>query len=728
MPQQIQIKKGLAVPMNKPLKKSQNPYNLLKIEENNENVGNFNVEVTNKKGRKIVIHCDNPLIKKLHPVCIKNNNINKVEKERERKERIRFFLQKYFNEVGNPKNNPTYQSDYVRFVKSIRNKPEERWLYESYIYATKNKNITQENEPEYLYNKNKQTKTQRQRTHLRSIFSGLKKNIEDAYRNPEENRIYMSNIHNLFESLHLESKIKFHFNFEKIKLKIKSMKKFMSRLRFYNFINSDMTHQMIHGEKFLNEIFEDTSRTDLNILTFLSDHQILNDAFVYEYYLQFTHSYREAARFALIEWVNMYRNRINLIYSLLKQINISKELIVNMFIQSMIIEPIKKYLFNINYGFIHFFDKKEEILELCFEDFYYFHLKQNIIFILSFFECEDSTELPSETMNEGAVGNIYDMRDGSIAKMMKGKVVYEKIFFEFFKQCCVHHLFPQFTLPSYELFLGPNMSYIRMQKYGINYLNYYQKWIHDNKSDPNFENMKKNKILGFLNKVGQIIQQYQSIQFLHRDLNPRNILISEDGNENNLKFIDFDYSVINIHNLLILNYRKDVGFENIFEKRESNGLIHIGITDFGKSIDLFRIVIHFFFVYDYTKHFNPSSVSNHNRDSLNTQLSLLNQLRILFFGTDNEEIPNNFSIYFGRNNNPIRRYKRFRYLVFANNFMPRKYIFEQFFPHFEETHNTTWIEKFKYWEKPFIPEQFLAILQSIHLNGGSRKKSLKNKK
>lgn len=702
-----------------PLSLSKGQYALLNesIQENqlnqNQNVNNFDVQLKNKKGKNIILHCNTPEKKRLHPACVKEinpENVHFEEKKKEREEKIqrredkiKRFFQQYHQRVGTPNTNPTYQNDYVQFVKNIRNDPNQRWIYESYLYAGKK----EEDSREYIYNRNKQTKTQRQQTHLRGMFSGLKEDIENAFVNETLNQPYLINIQQIFEDIDLINKIDFEFNFEQIKFKLEMIKKKLQRYRMNMFMNESILNEMIKGEKLLEEIF--TEYSNPGIYRFLIQTGILNHDLIYEYNLQFTHSYREAAFHHLIEWVKIYKNRIYFIYDLLINPqssyiqNPTRETLLHTILQYMILKPLEKYLFYTNYGLINYFQYKEEILAISFEDFYYLHLKQNILFMITFLECID-LPIPQTITNQGVQGFIYDTEDGNIMKVSQDKSAYEKSFFEFFKQCCIHSLIPEYTVPSYKIIIGPTKCGVKMKKIdGLTYLRHYVNFILQNKDKPDFENQKYHENIQFLQKFGEIIRECQQFNFVHRDLNIRNIMIDTYGK---YYLIDFDYTIITIHNMFILNYRKQLSLENMFEKTTSM----IQLSSFAKSIDLFRIMIHYFMIYFYlTKHKlqflkyiseNNISLFKKNPDIFKANPILLNSLHSIFFGTDCISI--------------LKKYGEKAFLL-ANQFKFRHEVYLKCIETLQWRSRAKLDGFYNDWIQPFIPHNFLYLLSQISM-------------
>ncbi len=706
MSQRIRIQRGTSFLQRDPISISQSRYALLNTSntenQQNELQPNYEVNTMNKKGRRIKIKCDTPQKKRLHPACVHKNDPDFSEKQRRREEKIKRFFQQYHERVGTLQTNPTYQNNYVQFVKNIRNDPDQRWIYESYLYAKDKKNESEESQ-EYLYNRNKQTKTQRQQTHLRGMFSGLKVEIENAYKNPLLNEPYISNIQKIFQDIGLIQKIDFNFHFEIIKIKLEKIRKKLVRYPQNMFINETIIHEMIKGEKLLDEIFAEHSISGM--YRFLTENNILNHDLIYEYHLQFTHSYREAATYHLVEWVNMYKNRIDMIFYLLLNPessylqNPSRETLLQTILQFMILKPLEKYLFFTNYGLNHHFEYKEEILAISFEDFYYLHLKQNILFILSFLECLD-IKIPSTIMNQGAQGFMIELEDGNIMKVSQDKIAYEKTFFEFFKQCCIYQLIPNHSVPSYQLIIGPNICGVKMKKInGLTYLRHYIKFIFENKDQLHFENLKYHENYHFLQKINEIIRECQQYDIIHRDLNIRNIMIDQDGK---LYLIDFDYTILSIHHIYILNYRKQLSLENIFEKKDL-----IELSPFAKSIDLFRILIHYFVMYFYfTKHElqflkyisrNNTTFFKQNPDIFSANTTFIDSLRNIFYGTLNSIV--------------IQEEGQKAFLL-SNEFKLRHRVYLKCI---SKSYWRDQIKKpfYKNWIQPFIPENFSRLLSKI---------------
>lgn len=674
-------------------------------------------------------NCNTPEMERLHPDCVLNTDPEKEIKRESRRRKIHDFFQEYRSQVGSPNLdiNPTYQNRYVDFVRSLKDprKTDQKWIYDHFVCDKWNPECV----PEYVEDENKQRKTQiqRQRLRFRASERGIKEQIENAYSDPSKNKPFITNIQKIFsreEGIGLEDKIEFIFDFKMIKRKLRYIQR-----RLYNnpidvFINESLQNDFLRGDMMMNELFIKHLGPDLH--KFLVDMKILNKGILDEYNLQYTHQHRQAAFYTLSEIYKNYCDRIHLIYficlrNLTKFTN--KQMIMKMMNQKMILEPLEKYLFYTNYGLINFFEKKEEILATSFEDFYYLHLKQNILFILSFLQCNDFSMDGLVSMGAGAYGGIYKINETTVFKITiedEGKIAYERTFFEFFKQCCVYHLFSDLTIPSYILKIGPNrVGYTMKNVNGITYLKHYMKWIFENKSNPNFDQLKYNKILYFLQNICKIIQQTQKSNFIHRDLNFRNIMIDENDH---IRLIDFDFSIISFHNINILNYRKQLTIDHIFEKNESN----IFLSPFAKSIDLFRIMIHYFIMHSYLSKYELLSINNRNKpyfiqnpQVFDTNPILLNQFREKFYGTSNPNIPTRFESYF-TNQAPfiVQKYSQYKAFAFANIFEVREYIYQQ------SLSTLVWRSRAKLerndfytnWIQPFLPHNFLYILSQISMN------------
>lgn len=684
-------------------------------------------------------NCTTPEMERLHPDCVLNTDPEKEMKRESRRRKIYDFFQEYRSQVGSPNLdiNPTYQNRYVNFVRSLKDprKTDEKWIYDHFVCDKWNPECV----PEYVEDEDKQRKTQIQRQRLRfraSVGGGVKEQIENAYIDPAKNEPFITNIQKIFsreEGIGLEDKIEFIFDFSLVKRKLRYIQRVLYNIPIDVFINEPLQNDFLKGDMMMDELFIKHIGPDLH--KFLVNVKILNKGILDEYNLQYTHKHRQAAFYTLSEIYNNYCDRIHLIYficlrNLTKFTN--KQMIMKMMNQKMILKPLEKYLFYINYGLIHFFEYKEEILATSFEDFYYLHLKQNILFIISLFECTDNyfKTLSKNPFNKGGQGDLYDMRDGTVLKITQKNLSYEKSFFEFFKQCCLYKQFPEFIVSSYKIIFGKKSSGIIMEKInGQNYLSYYLDIILNNKDEnkQNIEKLKYEETMGlfvlkdekfkeeegFLKKISKIIKRCQEKKFVHRDLNFRNIMIDKNKK---LYLIDFDFSIISIHNIYILNYRNYLNFDNIFNIQNK----YIDLTLFAKSIDLFRIMIHYFVIYYYSSiHQKPKETENikffnKNPYLFETNSGLLRMFEKIFYGTSNPKIKfyleNKSNI---QNKSYIIKKYGLSGFSYSNIYKIRKYIFEEFLKE-----PIYWGDKirtplYKNWIEPFIPEEFLKLLETI---------------
>ncbi len=724
-------------------------------EEEEELQPDFNVNYINKYGKQKIFKCDTPEKKRLHPLCIHNDDPDKQNKKNSRQKKIRNFFNEYQRNVGVPvplKNRETkkynpgykeYRNKYLSFVEKIRENKNKKWIYEHFYLPSE---LNEKNIKNQYIHSHLLSYTQKQRLRLRGHLSDIIKNIKIAYfENKKKNSSIIQNINLLFTSINIHYKIKFNFNFNNFLRKLTIINNFLKKIKIVYFLNEDLTYEMIKGEKTLNKIFEEYGKKNPStfykwniIFDFLINNKIFNELFIETYYLQFTHRYRKAAIYALIELVNIYKSRINFIYEILRINDLTEEKLTEVIINRLILPCIEKYLFYINYGMINNFENKEAIFETCFEDFYYYQLKQNLHFIVDFLDC-DELNFPVTPINSGATSNIFNYGHNKIIKKVNDNT-YEKIFFEFFKQCCVNQKLASYSVENYEIKIGKNICGIIMNKIdGMTLMHYYKYWVEQNIVDENFEEKKNILIYNILNSIGNILNNCQIHNFVHRDFNPRNIMVKIDENNNIIQYvlIDFDYSIISFENIFIINYRRHFNFDNIFEIfNNENGSKQIVLTDFAKSIDLFRLLIYFFTVGPYTQEFLEIRNENVKLYDINKKSEFFDLLYKNLYGINinkkniinffNEKNLEYFEKYFETEKNPIKKFSQYRALTFSGEFFVRKYIFEKFMSN-KILSNPFYL----YWIKPFIPQNFLEILNnnirqniSYNINGGNKSKNL----
>jgi hypothetical protein len=673
--------------------------------------------------------CVTPEMQRLHPDC----TMNAIEKER-REQKIRNFFQEYKSKVRSM-NDPKYKDEYeyqdeytsfVRPLKENRSKSNERWIYEHYVCDKHDPNCT----PHFIENEDRdfqlKTQIQRHRLRYRATLSGIKQQIEEAYQqelgayssNPD-NAPFLKNIRSLFnetEGIDLENKIEFLYDYLKIKGKIRYIQRFLSKIPIEVFINDGLRNDFLRAEMTFENLF--IHHIGPEYFHFLRIMGIINTGLRYEYNLQYTHQFKRAATITLSKVYENYCNRIRLIFKI-KATNlkkyITKEILSKTIIREMILKPLEKYLFYTNYGLIHCFERKEEILAVSFEDFYYLHLKQNILFIISFFECFDIPLTKQNIINKGGVGFIYDLKDGYILKVSQIGVSYESSFFEFFKQCCTYKLFPNDTVETIKITFGSTKCYTKMVKInGENYLRYYIKFILHNYKKNIFEQIKYEEDYNFLEKMAKLIKKFKENNYVHRDLNIRNIMIDNRGK---YYFIDIDNAIIFINNIFIINYRIKTPLNHIFENINSS----ITLSLFAKSIDLFRVTTHYVISYHYFKKYENSFkeiigednfiIFKKNPNIFYTNKILLNKILSSFYNIKNNILIKFYEIkpeiteslvekWFNKAFKLSNIYK-FRYDAYSEIFLKR---------YWRGTKNLFFEEN---WILPFIPDNFIRLLSQI---------------
>ncbi len=348
-----------------------------------ESQPNFNVisEETNSR----IFSCDTPEKKRLHPLCIRNSDPEKETKKRNREKKINNFFNEYKLKVGTPvpeKNQVTkeynprygeYRNKYFSFVEEIRKDPNKEWMYEHFYLPYEIIRGNPQNK--YIYS-HQLSYTQRQRLRLRGHLSNIIRNIKTKYfEEKNSNSEIIQNINLLFTSIGIHDKIKFNFQLNKIIQKLNIIRNFMTSIDINYFLDTQITGEIINGKKVIYKIFEDYEREypiNINyptnystsiIYNFLLNNKILNDLFIETYNLQFTHRYRKAAKYGLIELISIYKTRIHFLYKLIKIKNLTINNITQLIINELILPCIEKYLFYTNYGLINNFEIKKLFLK-----------------------------------------------------------------------------------------------------------------------------------------------------------------------------------------------------------------------------------------------------------------------------------------------------------------------------------------------------------------------------
>ncbi len=745
--------------------------------------------------------CDTNQKRRLHPKCVKSLNLEEKQIEVERrKKKIKNLFENYNQKVT--LDSESHREEYIDFVRNLRrNKPNDYWIYESYHY--KKNPLTGEINPFYLKdNKKVLIKTQRQKVHINASKHNIIKNIKKIYfesKNyklgrpfvPRNSLNILEKINELFERIKIIDKIEFNNDFDDFKNKIKELKKIYfyentnnlkTKIKKYGrfgvlinnsnslnkneFLNEDLKNLFIKGENDLSEIFP------IYIYGFLKDNGFIDESFEDSYYHQYTNRVRNISLYKNNILYNMYEEKINFLYDIINNsidINqLTKKEFDNILINKFILEPVREYLFCVNYGLKNYFENKEYIFEIAFEDFYYLKLKINLHFLKKFMICKKKELDEKNFLGEGGGGIIYDFNNGKILKKSK-ESTYERNFFEYFKQLVLSELFSKNNLNNiipkiYNFIIGKNEVYIIMEKIeGSDIIRFYTNLINtkmENINDvPNniknerssqylpsnlleesiIKNQKiksqiifKDKIIKkIISDIGNIVLKYQKINFIHNDLNVRNILINLNSNEENIeyKIIDFDTSIINFNDIYIFNYLKQIDLNNIFVVDSEK---NISLSSFIKSIDLFRFINAFFILPSYLKEY---IYKNENLNLLKNKYDLSkdfkNNLRMNLFGTLSDIIPN-------KTNDLIKKYdilffkkiEKSARMFFAIFFNVRKFVFDKFV--LEEWKRKDWIKKYYMWIDQFIPENFIGLIDSININqnliNGGKKKSTKSSK
>ncbi len=613
------------------------------------------------------------------------------------------------------------------------------------------------------------------------------KKIEYKYKEKKD-RIFID-INTLFENIEFDKKIKFKYDllnfYENCNLMINRIIQLRSNRRFIplmeikkDFINTQILKDLREGEKEFRDIFNP------KVYSFLVDFGIIDEehekSILWEYKLQYTHRFRELARTKLKDLTFFYIDKINFIFNFLFNFfptlphNISVlnhtqkqklEEKIQKFVVNNVLRPcIEKYLFYINYSLKYYFYQKKNLFEIAYEDFYYFELKLNISFLINFMKTDfifgiNNSEVPLNKyrfMNKGGFGYIYEILSSGGKRVLKKSIrkpVIERAFFEFFKHCCIIESFKDIGLKEkipevYSFILGKDEIAIEMEKLnGTTLLKSYYQLVNTNNNNLNekegielknenklFLERKNNYVKNILLKFGNLVKEYQKINFVHFDLNPRNIMIENDE----IKLVDFDFSFVQCNNLFIFNFVKEIDVNSLFQKDKNI----IKLTYFTKSIDLFRLTMYFFFLPNYIKKYVEES--KHIEDNcFKPSTKFLESMRIQLYGTDNKDIPSEISQFFDTEkilsfNNidiEIERYFKLNSLsssyinplffkrdnprtYFPNYFFVREIIFfmiaNNIYKNKNKIERTQWIEQNYLWIKKFLPPIFKSTILSLN--------------
>lgn len=697
--------------------------------------------------------CNTNQKKKLHPSCARNQ-INKEERLSKIKKFYRLFNEqvKQGSNFVNRKNKnkfSEYQERYVNFVRETRKDPDLRWIYEHFNYDI-NRNSLIINP--YYVNENldideglKRQKTIRQKIYIKALKSRELEKIEYELKNEGRNRNsrnILRQIDDLFDSIEINQKINFNFNFDDFIEKCIRMKEFMTNKDL--FINERIKNDIIQGEKDFDTIFPN------EIFNFLISNGIIDFSLIFEYKLQYTHRFRKLARLRLEELYTFYEHKINWIFDLLSSDFIDNRdpiLLKNSIIDNIIKPYIKKYLFYINYTLNNLFDQKELFFEIAYEDFYYYNLHFSLHFIKNFLECVNKNDLINKK-EYGFSGNIFE-KNNSIIKKFREPVL-EKQFFEFFKHLCICYEFNKNEklrnkIPIiYEFLLGKTDVYLQMEKIdGLNLLQYVFNNIEEVliKNNQDLNTFKKHFFINIFHKVGELVKNFHEIMFTHQDLNSKNIMIIIEEKSINLKLIDFEFSIIKTNDLFIFNYLKYLDINHIFEKKY-NRIIY---TDFIKSNDLIRFTINYF---NLPLAFKDLLFSNHENkpiellnEHFNLPPILIQKMRKELYGTDNPIIPSNiltnaeYNYYFEERTYSRDPYlkeefkkvksllKLFKIVSFTEFFLVRKFVYEIFTRMINPTWKRgNWVKRYEFWINPYLPDKFIETIQNISrsMNGGKK--------
>ncbi len=641
----------------------------------------------------------------------------------------------------------------MRFVRSIRQNPNNYWIYSSFYYDKNpiNGRLQIKNIGNKLLNKTLKIKTTRQKIHnlltknntvkaIKNLFFKSKTFKEGDAFIPDNALSTLKNIDELFDSINIINKIELCYNFDKFKAHINEIKIYLrdEGLTKNDFLNINLKNLFFEASQNINEVFSQ------KIYGVLSNLGVIDESFSDLYYHQFTNRNRDVIKYKLGILYELYQQKINFLFNLLNESNlnfistnsIDKENFDKIIIDKFILEPLKELLFFVNYGMLNYFERKKGFFEIAFEDFYYIKLKINLNFIINFFKNKNKDYSREGTfihLGKGGFGSIYDIGNGKVLKKSNKAPVLERALFEFFKHCCIIESFKSFNLNDYitnvdNFVIGKDEIYIVMDriegktllqdyfdfiKFNLQKLNQLKQERQTNQlidKNKQFLFYKNVYILFKLKKLGELVKKYQQLNFIHCDLNPRNIMITP---QHNIKLVDFDFSVVSCNNLYIFNFVKEIDIYSMFQINPRNNYIYI--SRFSKSIDLFRLSMYFFFLPSYIKKYIQEA--NEMTDNcLKPSTKFIESLRFNLYGTRDKNFPNEIDNFF--KHPPLSYKKNNPRTYFPNYFYVRRIIFDKFAEnlYINVENRTRWKIENDNWIPKFIPNKYLKIINQIYFN------------
>ncbi len=736
---------------------------LLANENENENEQveeeNLNNLILNNYKKTKNINCNTNLKRKHHPQCARNNSNKK-----ERIKKIKNFWEEYNQEINpleysegvEPKVRRVSNSFLNKFVfnktqqfLNQKNTQENRWMFNSFNYW---RDIV---EPNRLKIKNLEPNnltTRRQK--LFRDMSGDERliYIQQLFlpENWESNRgihSIQSEVIELFRETNIANKIQFNYDFERPKnsqnnnyfiFKIHNLKRnpiILSIIPSYttqqNKLNK-ITTELLKGEKSLKKIFGEELFNELNRIG------ILDDKSIDIYNKQYVRRNRDSAYAKLKIWVKTFFEKIEILEKILNLLDknlLTKENVDKIFVDS-ILNVLGLYLFTCNYILREHFEERNKLLEWAYEGLYYNYMGIYFNFINNFLNCNDEgikNNFEKTPFNEGFVGKVYKSDNLKfILKEQKEepeKTIhrFERTFFEFFKQLCLYknnklHFLEEIYFPEPHLFIfGNRKIFVKMEfVQGDTLIMYFYKKFtfinnKNNINNNNKNNLKKNIVYNFLIQISDIIKKLQNqLNFVHGDLNVKNVLISSDNSNSkiNIKLIDFDVSILKYNNLYIFNFFKFLDLNELFDKKNKNNL-----SDFSKSIDLLRMMNYFCYLGEFI---NLLIIKNKNIHNIKKKYGLEDKvvelINKIYFNSYNGNFPDILENYFKKKE--LKKYDKYFKIVFTNLSYIRRKIWLLFYNDNKNKLNTNKIlelNKNKMWIHNFIPENFIYNLNKVFL-------------
>lgn len=555
------------------------------------------------------VGCDSIQKRMYKPDCA----TNQVEKDRRRKR---------INEVVREFTRMKYK-DRSKFLRKIHERTAEEWWITGHYYI--DFPLIQPNGR--VLGDIKFSKEPLRGAHRQDIYKMITLN--------NINRIKLNKIPNPKSKLDrmfqlMESKILFHYDKRKFIRKINSIDEWLRDKRKEDMMINDGKFDRLGNEE-LRDIL------GIEIYNFLERNDVITEKLKNRYHNVFGSNGDDNLKMKLKKtFMISYTSRIELLFAILAIPRENEDVFiynVENILKMELTMRIYQYIYYSNH-YLQIEDEeiRKKMIEIAFEYVYYHYLNYYLDFCKMFLGCTDKTIINNRiSVGKGAYGNVYEIEEekGIIEKKIDN-IRIEKTLFEFFKQICLNHEFPQY-IPEPILFtMGKNFLYIKMEKIeGETLFSYFleNREFIELPINEKYEKIKNISII----ISNLLFEMQQKMNFVHYDCNFRNIMINIHEGKIKMYLIDFDKTLLKINGIYIYTFNKY--FEiNIF----TNDL-------FRNSIDLFRYIGEFFKLEDNIKLFKRE-YKNRNitniRSYIDRRINNINLLKIakIFYGIENSNI------------------------------------------------------------------------------------------